>query len=65
MMAACAGFVEQLDFDSVAQHPPGDVRPWNRVDLTEGCIPLDEAHSKNGKPRRVYLSPSTTALLVA
>jgi integrase len=38
---------------------------WDRVDLAEGCIRLDESHSKNGKSRRVYLSPVTTAMLVA
>jgi integrase len=37
---------------------------WARVDLAEGCIHLDGAHSKNGKPRKAYLSPDTTRLLV-
>ncbi|HZF03679.1 MAG TPA: tyrosine-type recombinase/integrase [Patescibacteria group bacterium] len=37
---------------------------WPRVDLAEGSIRLDGAHSKNGQPRTVYLSPTTTKLLV-
>ena len=36
---------------------------WSRVDLTDGCIRLDGAHSKNGQPRTAYLSPATTKLL--
>jgi integrase len=35
----------------------------SRVDLAEGCIRLDGAHSKNGQPRTAYLSPATTKLL--
>ena len=30
---------------------------WSRVDAAEGCIRLDEAHSKTGQPRTAYLSP--------
>jgi len=33
------------------------------VDLDEGCIRLDGAHSKNGKPLTAYLSPETTPRL--
>jgi integrase len=36
---------------------------WSRADLTEGCIRLDGAHSKNGQPRTAYLSPAATKLL--
>lgn len=36
---------------------------WARVDLDEGCIRLDGAHSKNGKPRTAYLSADTTRAL--
>ena len=36
---------------------------WARVDLDEGCLRLDGAHSKNGKPRTAYLSPATTHML--
>jgi integrase len=36
---------------------------WSRVDVAEGCIRLDEAHSKTGQPRTAYLSPATTRLL--
>jgi integrase len=32
---------------------------WARVDLAEGCIHLDGANSKNGKPRKAHLSPDT------
>jgi integrase len=38
---------------------------WNKVDLDEGRIYLDEAHSKNGKARHAYLSPSTISMLRA
>lgn len=37
---------------------------WSRVDLAEGCIRLDGAHSKNGQPRTAYLSPAATKVLV-
>jgi integrase len=36
---------------------------WARVDLAEGCIRLDGAHSKNGKPRTAYLSPDTARMM--
>ena len=68
-----SGFVEQADFEAIAQHLAEDARlaatigfevawrvksevltlTWDRVDLAEGCIRLDESHSKNGKSRRV------------
>jgi integrase len=38
---------------------------WSRVDLAEGSIKLDGAHSKNGQTRTAYLSPATTRLLAA
>jgi integrase len=37
---------------------------WSRLDLEEGCIRLDGAHSKNGQARTAYLSPAATRLLV-
>lgn len=36
---------------------------WDRLDLAEGSIRLDGAHSKNGKPRTAYLSPSAMQAL--
>jgi len=80
-----SGFVEQADFEAIAQHLAEDARlaatigfevawrvksevltlTWDRVDLAEGCIRLDESHSKNGKSRRVYLNPATTAMMAA
>src|SRR5882762_7679741 len=36
---------------------------WARVDLAEGCLRLDGAHSKNGQPRTAYLSPAAVRLL--
>lgn len=36
---------------------------WARVELAEGCIRLDGAHSKNGQGRTAYLSPDTTRRL--
>ena len=36
---------------------------WDRVDLDGGCIRLDGAHSKNGKPRTAYLSAAATRML--
>ena len=36
---------------------------WDRVDVADGCIRLDGAHSKNGQPRTAYLSTDTTRLL--
>jgi integrase len=36
---------------------------WSRVDLEDGCIRLDGAHSKNGQSRTAYLSAATTKML--
>src|SRR5215470_19579958 len=38
---------------------------WDRTDVAEGCIRLDGAHSKNGKPRTAYLTPETARMLEA
>jgi len=38
---------------------------WDRVDVAEGCIRLDGAHSKNGRPRTAYLTPGAIEMLAA